>query len=459
MKKVDIIGIGMGNPETLTLGALNIIKSSNRLIGAERMVNSMAKLCENPDLRIAYAIKSSDILKLIKECEDDSKIVVLMSGDTGFYSGSKNLISLIDREENISYQLTAGISSMQYLAAKVGISWDDAKCVSLHGRKNNPVSLIDREENISYQLTAGISSMQYLAAKVGISWDDAKCVSLHGRKNNPVSCVLKYEKVFFLLDKTMTVSKVCKEFTEAGFGELKVYAGENLSYPDEKINVGMASEFAEKSFEPLSVMFVIGNRQRKDEIVTPGISDEEFLRGKVPMTKEEIRALSISKLKLKEDDIVYDLGAGTGSVTIEIAKQTKGGIVYAFEKNEEAVCLIGENVKKFNVKNIKIIPGEASSNMGEIEKPDKAFIGGSGGKLEEMLSSLLRVNPEIRVVINAITLETLAKATEILKEYAFKNIEIMQVNISKNKKLGRYNMLDSQNPIFIISADGDTKEK
>lgn len=412
MKKVDIIGIGMGNPETLTLGALNIIKSSNRLIGAERMVNSMAKLCENPDLRIAYAIKSSDILKLIKECEDDSKIVVLMSGDTGFYSGSKNLISLIDREENISYQLTAGISSMQYLAAKVGISWDDAKCVSLHGRKNNPVS-----------------------------------------------CVLKYEKVFFLLDKTMTVSKVCKEFTEAGFGELKVYAGENLSYPDEKINVGMASEFAEKSFEPLSVMFVIGNRQRKDEIVTPGISDEEFLRGKVPMTKEEIRALSISKLKLKEDDIVYDLGAGTGSVTIEIAKQTKGGIVYAFEKNEEAVCLIGENVKKFDVKNIKIIPGEASSNMGEIEKPDKAFIGGSGGKLEEMLSSLLRVNPEIRVVINAITLETLAKATEILKEYAFKNIEIMQVNISKNKKLGRYNMLDSQNPIFIISADGDTKEK
>ena len=412
MKKVDIIGIGMGNPETLTLGALNIIKSSNRLIGAERMVNSMAKLCENPDLKIAYAIKSSDILKLIKECEDDSKIVVLMSGDTGFYSGSKNLISLIDREENISYQLTAGISSMQYLAAKVGISWDDAKCVSLHGRKNNPVS-----------------------------------------------SVLKYEKVFFLLDKTMTVSKVCKELTEAGFGQLKVYAGENLSYPDEKISVGMASEFAEKPFEPLSVMFVIGNRQCKDEVVTPGISDEEFVRGKVPMTKEEIRALSISKLKLKEDDIVYDLGAGTGSVTIEIAKQTKGGIVYAFEKNEEAVCLIGENVKKFDVINIKIIPGEASSNMGEIEKPDKAFIGGSGGKLEEMLSSLLRVNPEIRVVINAITLETLAKATEILKEYAFKNIEIMQVNIFKNKKLGRYNMLDSQNPIFIISADGDAKEK
>ena len=412
MKKVDIIGIGMGNPETLTLGALNIIKSSNRLIGAERMVNSMAKLCENPDLKIAYAIKSSDILKLIKECEDDSKIVVLMSGDTGFYSGSKNLISLIDREENISYQLTAGISSMQYLAAKVGISWDDAKCVSLHGRKNNPVS-----------------------------------------------SVLKYEKVFFLLDKTMTVSKVCKELTEAGFGELKVYAGENLSYPDEKISVGMASEFAEKPFEHLSVMFVIGNRQCKDEVVTPGISDEEFVRGKVPMTKEEIRALSISKLKLKEDDIVYDLGAGTGSVTIEIAKQAKGGIVYAFEKNEEAVCLIGENVKKFDVKNIKIIPGEASANMGEIEKPDKAFIGGSGGKLEEMLRSLLRVNPEIRVVINAITLETLAKATEILKEYAFKNIEIMQVNISKNKKLGRYNILDSQNPIFIISADGDAKEK
>lgn len=411
MKNVYIIGIGMGNPETLTVGALNIIKNSNRIIGAERMVNAMAKLCENKDLQIAYAIKSNDILKLIEQCHTDSKIVVLMSGDTGFFSGTKKLAALIEEK-------------------------DDITC----------------------EVIPGISSLQYLAAKAKINWDDATLVSLHGRKNNPVSSVLKNKKVFFLLDKNTDVSRVCEELTFAGLGKLKVIAGENLSYPNEKIRVGNACEFAGREFESLSVMFVLNPEAREVKTVTPGFADENFVRGNVPMTKEEIRALSISKLRLKENDKVYDIGAGTGSVTVEIAMQTRGGRVYAFERNEEGLELIKENAKNFNLQNIKVIGGEASSEMLGAEIPDKAFIGGSGGKLEEMIVNLLKANPNIRVVINAITLETLAKATEILNKYPFENIEILQVNISKNKKLGRYNMLDSQNPIFIISADGNAKE-
>ena len=313
MKNVYIIGIGMGNPETLTVGALNIIKNSNRIIGAERMVNAMAKLCENKDLQIAYAIKSNDILKLIEECHTDSKIVVLMSGDTGFFSGTKKL-----------------------------------------------AALIEEKEDITCEVIPGISSLQYLAAKAKINWDDATLVSLHGRKNNPVSSVLKNKKVFFLLDKNTDVSRVCEELTETGLGELKVIAGENLSYPDEKIRVGKACEFAGKEFEPLSVMFILNPEAREVKTVTPGFADENFVRGNVPMTKEEIRALSISKLRLKENDIVYDLGAGTGSVTVEIAMQTRGGMVYAFERNEEGLELIKENARNFNLQNIKVVGGEAS---------------------------------------------------------------------------------------------------
>ena len=268
MKKVEIIGIGMGNPDTITVGGLRKIKEADFVIGAKRMVDAFDFAIEKKPK--AYAIKSTEIYDAIKERKDDETIAVLMSGDAGFFSGTKKLIDLLKGQ-------------------------------------------------VSYRITPGVSSLQYFAAKTGVSWDDVKTISLHGRVENPVSNVLTHLKTFFLLDSNMNAAKVCQELKKADLGHLEVIVGERLSYEDEKFTYGTAEELANLEFDNLSVILVFNPDARRLKIVTHGLSDEEFIRGDVPMTKSEIRSISLSKLEVRKRDIVYDIGAGTGSCAIEFA--------------------------------------------------------------------------------------------------------------------------------------------
>lgn len=348
-KTINIVGIGMGNIGTLTIDAMEIIKNSNMVIGGKRMIDSLEPYFENKNIVKDYSIAPLKIFDAIKNSKEND-ITVLMSGDTGFFSGTKNLKKLLDKE---TY-------------------------------KTNVVP--------------GISSLSYLSSKVSLSWDEFKIVSLHGRNENPIIHVMNNEKVFFLLDKIMTPSKVCQLLIEADILDLDIIVGENLSYPSERITIGNCEKIANMEFETLSVMMII----RKDKVKktkTHGIDDDEFIRGKTPMTKYEVRALSISKLGICEDDIIYDVGAGTGSVAIEMALQTRLGKVYAIETNEEALCLIKENKKKFNVYNLEVIAGLAPMVMKELETPTKVFIGGSKGNMKEIILSILEKNERAKFVV------------------------------------------------------------
>ena len=188
------------------------------------------------------------------------------------------------------------------------------------------------------------------------------------------------------------------------------------------------------------------------------VEDEEFLRGKAPMTKSEIRSLSVAKLHLEKDSVVYDVGAGTGSVTIELALAAPDGIVYAVERNQEACDLIEQNKRKFGTPNIEVIHGLAPEAMEDLPAPTHAFIGGSAGNLKEILESLLAKNPKIRVVINTVTLETIGEVTECLKDLPLLEEEIVSVSVAKAKKLGSYHLMMGQNPIYIITCRGAVKE-
>lgn len=398
MLRVNIVGIGPGNPKLLTGAAREAIEQSTVLVGDKRMLANFAS-----DKRVYDTIKTAEICRICSEADPQKDVVsVLVSGDVGFFS----------------------------LAKTISGKLPDCECVRY----------------------CGISSLVYFAQLLEMSWDDAKIISMHGRRQNFIEAVAHNKKVFALTGGENSPQALCAGLCEHGLGGVTVYVGENLSYDDEKVSSMTAEEGARQSFSSLSVMMIINSEAKTLPHNVHGLSDDLFIRSKVPMTKQEIRAVSLSKLMPQETDVIYDIGAGTGSCSVELALQAKRGMVYAFERNEEAVQLIEKNKALFGVENLTVVPGEASENLEAMPVPDCVFIGGSGGNLCKMLDTVYAKNPACRVVINAITVETLIEAAEYYKAHDAYALDIVNVFAARAKKLGAYNLMMSQNPVYIMTA-------
>lgn len=184
------------------------------------------------------------------------------------------------------------------------------------------------------------------------------------------------------------------------------------------------------------------------------IKDNEFIRGKVPMTKEEIRFVSLGKMEIKDDDICLDIGGGTGSVSMEMARFARNGKVFVIERNDEAVELIHKNKEKFGLENLNIIKGMAPDGLKDLDtKFNKIFIGGSAGNLVEIIKYSYESLVEAGIlVLNFIVLENISTAVEELKKYDFKDVDICQLIVSKNRKVKDFNMMMAENPIYVITA-------
>ncbi len=185
--------------------------------------------------------------------------------------------------------------------------------------------------------------------------------------------------------------------------------------------------------------------------LVPILDDDEFIRDKVPMTKASVRHLSVLKLGLSEGDVVYDIGSGTGSIACEIALQSDSLKVYAIEMKHEACELISRNADKFMLKNIRVIEGKAPAAFDGLEAPDCAFIGGSSGNLKDILDALNSMKRGIRVVINAVSLETMAEIQSVIKEFEISGLEIEQVSVSRSREIGNYHLMTAENPVMIAS--------
>ena len=241
-----------------------------------------------------------------------------------------------------------------------------------------------------------------------------------------------------------------------GMDDVTVYIGCRLSYPDEKIVWGHPGELTGSEADGLCAAMILN--PRPDRRTGPHIPDEEFIRGKVPMTKAEVRAVSLAQMELTENAVVYDVGAGTGSVSVEAALSGDRIRVYAIEKKTEAVRLLEENRKKFRTDGIRIIEGEAPAVLRELEPPTHVFIGGSSGNLREILRVVLEKNPSVRIVVNAISLETVGEAMAAIEEGLLKDAQVTQIMASRSRVLGRYHMMTGQNPVYIISAGGEMRD-
>ena len=368
------------------------------------------------------AYKPSEMVNWLSSFEWDEAVLVL-SGDTGFYSGAE-------------------AASKAFL-----------------------------QEGWEVEYIPGVSSLSYFCARLGRSWQNVHSISSHGRSCDVVSHIRHYEDCFILLGGKGSVSALCRELVSNGLGNVKIWAGENFSYETERIlcEATPAELLMEEEKRPFgSLACVIVKNPRAEEMriyLTKHPKDEDFIRGKVPMTKETIRRLSIEKLYIGNHSVCYDIGAGTGSVSVEmglaIRRSCNEGSVYAIEREPEALELIRANVQKFhgNWEDIHIVEGEAPEAFEGLPAPAHAFIGGSGGRLMDILQTLYRKNPHMRIVINAISMETIAELQEVLEAFPVEDEEILQMQVNRVKKLGSYHLPQAENPVWICSftfREGET---
>ena len=312
--------------------------------------------------------------------------------------------------------------------------------------------LLGALEGYEVRLLPGIPSVSLFAARLGVSWDDASLVSLHGRDADLIHAVTASRKVFALTGGENTPAVLCERLCRFGLGHLRAAVGEKLSYPDEKITRGTAEELASGAYDALSLLYI--ENDAPDFRVRHGIPDEEFIRGDVPMTKAEVRAVSVAALDLPPDALVYDIGAGTGSVSVECALTAYAGHVWAIEKEADAAQLVRQNRMKFRTENLDVIEGIAPDALAELPAPTHAFIGGSSGNLCDIIAALLGKNPDVRIVLSAVTLETQAEAAACAAKFGFAVYETVSVSVARARKMGRYHMMTAQNPVSVITLAG-----
>ena len=209
-----------------------------------------------------------------------------------------------------------------------------------------------------------------------------------------------------------------------------------------------AQEAAAADFAPLSVLLV--EPAPRPEKRAPGLPDSSFQRAeKVPMTKQEIRAAALSKLAVKPTDICWDIGAGTGSVAIELALQAKA--VYGVERNADALKIAEENRRALGAWNLHLIEGAAPEALDGLPAPDAVFVGGSGGRLREILEKIHAANPSVRICVSAIALETLHTACAVLREKGYET-EVCQIAVSRGRNAGDLTLMLAQNPVWLITG-------
>lgn len=393
MNTYFLIGAGMGTEQMLTEQARQTIQNADVVLSTGRLADGLA------DVRAE--IQTLAFSQLAQRAQESTgNVAILLSGDTGFYSAAKSLTEKLCGSGTV-------------------------------------------------ELVPGISSIQLFCARFHTSYDDAVLLSLHGRSGALLAPVSYHHKVIMLTGGENKVHVLCQRLVEAGLTHLTVSVAENLGADTERLVSGTPEQLAREQFGDLCVMMT-QNKQPTDS--SHALRDDDFVRGEVPMTKQEVRWLASSLLSVKPDEVVYDIGAGTGSVTMELARHATRGMVYAVECKSEAIDLLHRNRVHTGCYNTQIVQAMAPDGLEQLPTPDCAFIGGSRGNMTEIVRALKQKNPKIRVLITAIALESLHEAIEALENNGFA-AEISCVNVSRAKKVARYHMMTAQNPVYLIGGN------
>lgn len=395
---VTLIGMGSGQPENLTLQGLAALRQADLILGARRLLAVLPAGCtENR----AAAYRPDEVAELLQTSGAENAVLVY-SGDTGFYSGASSMMEKLE---------ALGVRA---------------------------------------RVLPGLSSIQLLAAALGRPWQGWNLVSAHGRTCDPVAECMQGRPTFFLTGGSEDPATLCAQLAAEGFGDVQGVVGQCLGTPEEKLFRGSVKELAAGRFNSLSVLLV-----EAAEVLprrAPGLPDEAFERGDVPMTKQEVRASVLAKLAVRPEDILWDVGAGTGSVSVELALAAPRGRVYAVECRPEGCALIKANREKFRTRNLVLVEGLAPDALSDLPAPDAVFIGGSKGSLAAIVDAALDKNPDARICVSAIALETLSAAVAALTAKG-RTVQVSQIAVSRAKAVGGLHLMMAQNPIYLITGE------
>lgn len=396
--KIYLVGAGIEGWEGFGSKALEAINSAELLIGHQRLLDIF------PDFKGEKQTISdlSIMLDLVKSTE--KKVVVLSSGDPNFFGVARFLLRNLPKDR---IEIFPNVTSVQYAFARIKEPWDDTIFLSVHGRGLK--GAIDR--------------------------------------------IIAADKAAVLTDEVNSPAAIARELINRGAEGYDVYLCEDLGLPTEKFTRTDVRGLVDLQASPLNLLILIKAWEPNlENYPLLGIADDEFTTARKLITKQEIRAVTLAKLQIQNDLVLWDIGAGSGSVSIEASNLMPNGKVFALEKNPQYLTFIRENLKKFAAKNVMLVEAYAPEGIDELPNPDRVFIGGSGGMLDDIIDAVdKRLKPDGVIVLNAVTLDTLTKAVEFLEDHGY-TVEVTCVNVSKTVSLTEYKMFEAHNPVYIISA-------
>ena len=394
-QKVYILGAGPANAELMSVKAAKILKKAQAVCGSERALENITDMLSGKKIFPSY--KADEIAGFARENGDSKIIAVVVTGDSGFFSGAKKIAEALD----FCYtEFVPGISSLSYFCGVFGIPQQDIKVLSLHGRDAYFINAADRNK-----------------------------------------------RVFMLLDGKNTVKHIASELVRCGMGDVRLYIGSRLSYDNEETACGKAWEFTERDFKEPAVLLTENDGYCAELQI--GMDDRRFIRDDIPMTKSSVRAAVMAAMSPGENDICVDIGCGTGSVSVELSGFCKK--VIAVDKNPEACALTEENAVKFRRQNIEVINGGALESLQKTEHFDKVFIGGAGNEIGDVIKYIFEANPKASVTVTAVTLETLEKTRSAFAGCGILP-EVRCIAVSRGERAGNYTMMRSENPVYIIKG-------
>jgi precorrin-6Y C5,15-methyltransferase (decarboxylating) len=404
-RAVTLIGIGDDGCAGLTARAVNAVAAAQVLVGGERHLQFFPQFKGE---RLVLKDKLSETLARVAELADEHNVAVLASGDPLFFGVGGLLVKKLGAEH---VEILPQPSAMQWAFARLGMKWDDAAFLSLHGRPRT--GLLTR--------------------------------------------LRRLHKVALFTDEENSPRWIAAHLREHGQSGWRAWVCENLGGADERVRRFTVEELAEATdIAPLNVLVLV----REDGAWRPPPSitflhEDDFAK-RMPkkglITKREARLLSLAMLQLRPASVVWDVGAGSGSVAIEAAMIASEGRVYAVEIDPEGVDICRENLRAHAVDNVEVVAGRAPEAFEALEDPDAVFIGGSKGSMAEIIDvALARLKPGGRLVANAITLDNVGEAYTSLRARG-KEPEVILLNVSRAEPLARYMRYEAQNPIHIFAV-------
>ena len=404
--RLIVMGCGLSK-EDLTGHHLEVIAKSEILMGGARLLDSFQ---DYPGKKIVIKGNLKEIKALIRDNMGLKRMVVLASGDPLLFGIGATLVRELGPEQVMIYP---NISSMAAAFARLGEPWHDAGIVSLHGRVMDDAAFYD--------------------------------IFAHG------------EKFGVLTDSLNTPGAIASRLLDAGLDEFEIHVFERLGSAREKHTRCSLGEAAAGVFHQPNIIILKRclNREavKREPFLYPGLPEKMFSHGRGLITKSEVRVVSLAKLRLLPGSILWDLGAGSGSISVEASLYIKRGRIFAVEKHRKRVEDIKINKKRFDVNNLTVIHGNLPGGLDGIPDPDRVFIGGGGRELEGIMEMVQnRLKPGGVMVVNTVLWKSMDMAVDLLEKSGFAP-EVVQIQVNRGRNMPWSMRFEAENPVWIISGE------